>query len=77
MSFRIIGLELPKDMNAEEKFEAVKSLHDHTSHYLVRLLFRQREDDPSQAVVICLRSKIVKKGMFENLRLHLSIFLLI
>ncbi|XP_060552893.1 uncharacterized protein LOC132714135 [Ruditapes philippinarum] len=71
--YRIIGLELPKDMSAEEKFEAVKWLHDHTSHYLVRLLFRQREDDPTQAVVICLGSKIVKRGIYELKELGYSV----
>ncbi|XP_045157638.2 uncharacterized protein LOC123523933 [Mercenaria mercenaria] len=71
--YRILGLELPKDMSAEEKLEAVRVLHDHTSHYLVRLLFRQREDDPTQAVVICLRSKIVKTGIYELKELGYSV----
>ncbi|XP_052257025.1 uncharacterized protein LOC127862094 isoform X2 [Dreissena polymorpha] len=63
--YRMVGLELPRDMTVEERLAAVRTLHEHTDHHLARLLFRQRQDTPDQAVVLCLRSRLIKKGIYQ------------
>ncbi|WAR24706.1 hypothetical protein MAR_038375 [Mya arenaria] len=63
--YRLLGLELPTSLTVEERLAAARALHEHTEHYLARLLFRQRQDAPDQAVLICLRAPHVRKGIHQ------------
>lgn len=63
--YRVLGLELPAETTMEEKLLAVRTIHEHTGHYLARLVVRQREDEPTQAVVVCLRTSLIKKAIAE------------